>query len=125
MLAAGPATGPALAVAQAFAAPGDPLAPRFGLFRGLDPADPFVASQRRNVAPGRQCAGVPRQRGPEVVRQLVNDAAGNVCAVRHADEDIAIERASEPPFLACTRARNGAEALPLWDGWRTPLPGGT
>ena len=51
MRAAGPATGPALAVPEVGAAPVDPARARFRFLGQLDPADPLIARERRDVLP--------------------------------------------------------------------------
>lgn len=54
MLAAWPAAGPAFAVKEITAHPLDLANARFLLFRGQDPANPFVAGERSQVHPYRQ-----------------------------------------------------------------------
>ncbi len=53
MFAPRPAAGPALAVEEIALDPLDLASARFLLFRGLDPANPIVASKRRETGPRR------------------------------------------------------------------------
>ena len=82
MFASGPATGPALAVAQAFATPEDALLPGLALLGRFDPANPFVAGQRRNVFPGLQRFRISLQRAFQILGKIMDDAAGSVLLVR-------------------------------------------
>src|SRR6478735_5034455 len=83
MGAAWPATRPALALRQVFAAPADALAARLRLLRGFDPADPLVAGQRRNVVPGRQRFGLKLQRLLQVIGKRMDDATSDLPFVSH------------------------------------------
>lgn len=64
------------------AAPFDPPRPRFCLLGGLDPADPFVARERGNVVPRRQCLRVGDQGLFQVRRQAVDHTAGNISSAQ-------------------------------------------
>jgi hypothetical protein len=59
MRTARPTTGPPLFFSEAGTAPIDPASPCFSLFGRLDPTDPFIARERRNVLPRLQrfCVG--------------------------------------------------------------------
>lgn len=74
VLAARAAARPPLAGFEIFAAPGNPVLPRLGFLGGLDPADPLVASQRRDVPPRRQRGFVLAQRVGQIGRQRVDGA---------------------------------------------------
>src|SRR5690349_10155956 len=76
MLAPWPAAGTALACTQVFATPPDALLARLGLFRVLDPANPFVAGEGGDVVPGRKRRLIRFQRGLEIRREIVDNAAG-------------------------------------------------
>ena len=65
--AAGPATRTALAVSQVRASPVDALAPGLQLLGGVDPADPFVARQRRDRLPGGERCRVGFERASHIV----------------------------------------------------------
>lgn len=84
MRASWPATGTTLAHLQVFATPGDALAPGLRLLGGFDPADPFVAGKRGDIAPGRQCLRIAFQCIFEIFGKIVDDASGNALLVRHA-----------------------------------------
>ncbi len=75
MWAARPTARPAFAVLEVLAAPDDALRSRLGLFGGVDPADPFIAGERRNIPPGRQRLRIGAERRFQVQRQSVHDAA--------------------------------------------------
>jgi hypothetical protein len=77
MLAPRPATGPALALFQLLLGPTDATFPRYLLLGILDPADEFVAGERRDVIPGIKCDGVGDQRLAQVSRKLVHHPTGN------------------------------------------------
>ena len=83
MGASRPATRAALPGPQIRATPVDPLLPGLRLFRGFDPADPFVAGQRRDVLPGQQCCLVVLQRAFQIIREIMDHAAGDVSVVSH------------------------------------------
>ena len=75
MRAAGPAAGPPLSVSEVGAAPFDAVSSRFGFFCRLDPADPFIAREGRDVLPRRQRFGVGGQRLFQVRGQVMDHAA--------------------------------------------------
>src|SRR5678815_1995111 len=83
MRAARPAAWPALALSQALASPGNTLAPCLGFFRGFDPANPFVAGERRNILPRRKRCLIMPEQFAQVCWEIVNDPAGNGLFVRH------------------------------------------
>jgi len=87
--AARPTTGPALPVPQILATPVDALAPGLRFLGGLDPADPLVAGERRDVVPSRQRLWVSQERIPEVVRKAMDNAAGNFPLIGHYIRPIA------------------------------------
>ena len=76
MLATRPAAGPALAGFQAFTSPSDAFLPGLILFRGIDPADPFIAGERGDVFPSCQGGRIRLQRFLEVVGEFMDDASG-------------------------------------------------
>ena len=74
VLAARPATGPALAFLQLFMGPADAAFSGRRLLGIVDPADELVAGQRRDVLPGSECRGVGDQRLTQVCGQLMHHA---------------------------------------------------
>ena len=77
MRAPWPTTGTALSIPQTFATPIDALAPGFHFLGGLDPTDPLVASQWRNVLPGRQRVPIEVQGVFQILRKDVDNAFGD------------------------------------------------
>ena len=75
MRTARPTTGSSLSVSEAGTAPFDPVSPCFRLFGRLDPANPFIARQRRNVLPRLQRFCVGGKCLFQVRRQVVDHAA--------------------------------------------------
>ena len=75
------ATGPAARAAHATNEFGegffDADVARFGFFAGGDPANPFVARERRDVRPRRSGRAVSRQRFPPVRRHFMHRASEN------------------------------------------------
>jgi len=82
--AARPATRTPFPFAEVLAAPGDPLAPGFRLLCGFDPADPFVAGERRDIRPGGKGRWMKLQRLGEVRRKVMDDPARDACFVSQA-----------------------------------------
>jgi hypothetical protein len=76
MLATRPATSPTLAPFQLLLGPADATLPRYLLLGILDPADEFVAGQRRDVIPGIECGDVGDQRLAQVSWKLVHHPTG-------------------------------------------------
>jgi hypothetical protein len=77
MLAAGPATGSALAFLELRAGPFDVVAARLRPLHRLDPADPFVAREWSNVFPLAERGFVRNEDLSKVRRKLVNDAGAD------------------------------------------------
>jgi hypothetical protein len=75
MRTAGPTTGSALSVFEAGTAPFDSASSRFCFFGRLDPADPFIARERRNVLPRLQCFCVGGQCLFQVCGQVMDHTA--------------------------------------------------
>ena len=71
---AGPAAGALLAFLQFFGRAHDPALTGRGLFGVLDPADEFVAAQRRQALPKREDPGVGLQGGLKIGLSLVDGA---------------------------------------------------
>jgi len=86
MRTAGPAAGAPLPVLEVLAAPGDPARSGLRLLGRRDPADPFVARERRDVLPCRQRLGVGYEGLFQVRGQVVDHAAWDLsCALdRHS-----------------------------------------
>src|ERR1700761_7215981 len=84
MLAARPATGPALALFQLLLGAANATLSSHVLLGILDPADEFVARQGRDVLPRSQHLGVGDQRLAQVCRQLVHPPAGHSLAAHRA-----------------------------------------
>ncbi len=66
MRAAGPATRPAFAASQLRPSYVDSMGSCIGLLRGLDPADPFVATKGRAALPGASHVNVRRERRSQI-----------------------------------------------------------
>jgi hypothetical protein len=77
MLAARPATGPTLALFQLLLGPTNATFPRYLLLGILDPANEFVAGERRDVVPGIECGDVGDQRLAQVSWKLVHHPTGH------------------------------------------------
>jgi hypothetical protein len=78
MRAAGPAARPALSLHKPRARPLDPPAPCFRLFGILDPADPLITRERRNILPRGQRSRVGRQGLAQIIWCFVYYAGGDV-----------------------------------------------
>src|ERR1700720_2958472 len=89
--------------------PSDMLLPLLWSFNGDSPANPFVAGERRDVFPSRQCFGVRRQGFPQVCRQAMRDATGNLSAHKLA----AGQRTRDPRCSSTTWSRNSTGAYPI------------
>ena len=106
MRAPRPTTGTALAFAEVGAAPIDALAPGLRLLCGLDPADPFVAGERRYILPRRERVRIALQRVFEITGEFMDDPAGDLSPVSHRQP----RRAHARPKSLPDRAR-GVECL--------------
>src|SRR5688572_27165557 len=78
MRTAGPTTGPALTVFEAGTAPFDAAGSSFCFFGRLDPADPLVARERRNVLPRLQRFRVEDQSLFQVSGQVMDHTARDI-----------------------------------------------
>jgi hypothetical protein len=108
MLATRPATSPTLAPFQLLLGPADATLPRYLLLGILDPADEFVAGQRRDVIPGIESGGVGDQRRAQVTWKLVHDPTGHSQAAHSATvagrgepEYRQLLRPDDPPSRSC------------------------
>lgn len=72
MRTARPAAWSAFAFHQPRAGSFDPLAPRFRLFGGLNPADPFIAGEEGNILPCRQCTSIGSKDLTQVRRHIMH-----------------------------------------------------
>src|SRR5215475_1274192 len=70
-----PTTGSPLSVLEVGTAPFDPVSSCFWFFGRLDPTDPFIARERRNVLPRRQRFGVGDECLFQVRGEIVDHAA--------------------------------------------------
>jgi hypothetical protein len=84
MLAARPATGPALAFFQFLLGPANATLPSHFLLGILDPADELVTGQRRDVFPRSERLRVADQRVTQVCGQLVHRPARYSLAAHRA-----------------------------------------
>src|SRR3954447_303092 len=84
-----PAAGPTHAVVQLLLGPADPALPSLLLLGVLDPADEFVAGQRRDVLPGIERCAVGDQRLAQVCGKLVHHATGHSLAAHTAKVAVA------------------------------------
>ena len=78
MRTARPTTGPSLSVFEVGTAPCDPAGSRVCFFGRLDPADPLIARERRNVLPRLQRFRVGGQSLFQVRGQVMDRAACDV-----------------------------------------------
>ena len=74
MRAARPTAGAAFAGGEVFAGDAQALGAGLFLLGGLDPADPFVAGQGRNVLPHVQRGLIVCQHAAEIIGEVVHDA---------------------------------------------------
>lgn len=81
--AAGPAAWSAHRFAHFVQSDGNAACPRFRLCTGLDPANPFIAGQRRNIQPHALHCGIRRYGLAEILRQPMMDRATGKCFVCH------------------------------------------
>lgn len=77
MDATGPAAGTAHALDELGANAADAAVAGFEMLSGLGPANPFVAGQRRDVAPGQERVGAGKQRQANISRQSMDGASEN------------------------------------------------
>lgn len=85
MGASRPAARPTLPLTKAFTTPIDPLQPGLGLFRGLDPANPFVAGEGGDVLPSGHGLRITFEGVPQILGQIMNDAARDCLCVRQRE----------------------------------------
>jgi hypothetical protein len=77
MRTAGPTARPSLSFFEFCARPFDVVAPSLGLLHRLDPANPFIAGERRYVFPFGERRFVGNEDVSKVRRKLVNDAGAD------------------------------------------------
>jgi hypothetical protein len=78
MRAARPTARPALSVDQLCTRPFDPVIPRLMFFCGLNPTDPLVAREGRNILPCCQRMRVRRQDLSQIRRHVVDHTSGDL-----------------------------------------------
>ncbi len=74
-----PAARPPLALFEFYAGPLDVIASRLRLLHGLDPANPFVACERRYVFPFGKGVAVGNEGLTKVRGNLVHDTGAEAC----------------------------------------------
>ena len=79
MFASWPTTGPALSGGKIFARHSEPLASRLSLLGVLDPADPLITRERRDILPVRPRRGVRNEHFSQICRYAVHNARRKFC----------------------------------------------
>jgi hypothetical protein len=115
--APGPAARPAQTLFQFLLSPADAAFSGLLLLGILDPADEFVAGQRRDVLPGTERSGVGDQRNPQIAWKLVHHTSGQSW-VAHRTTVVGRKETLWPTILnvanGSVHGRNDGSRWSLW-----------